>query len=100
MSLGARLGVQTASSAGLGYGLRLWGVRTILLGISLLWAHDDPDAPVVRQAPLVHAADTTAAVVVLKRGELPRPGAKVAVVASAINVVLAVLANVFERPAG
>ena len=63
--------MQTATSPGLGYGLRLFGVRTILLGLSLLRADDDPATPVVRQAPLVHAADTAAAIVVLKRGELP-----------------------------
>jgi hypothetical protein len=92
-ALGGRLGVQTATSAGLGYALRLFGVRTILLGISLLRAGDDARDPVVRQAVLVHAADTAAATVVLKRGELPPAGARLAVAASAINVVLAVLAN-------
>ena len=91
--LGGRLGVQTATSPGLGYALRLFGVRTILLGVSLLRASDDPRDPVVRQAVLIHAADTAAAAVVLKRGELPPAGARVAVAASAINVVLAVLAN-------
>jgi hypothetical protein len=97
--LGGRLGVQTATSPGLGYGLRLFGVRTVLLGIGLLRADDDPNDPVVRQAPLVHGADTAAAVLVLKRGELPSRGAKIAVAASAVNVVLAVLLNVFVRRA-
>jgi len=92
-ALGGRLGVQTATSPGLGYALRLFGVRTILLGVSLLRAGDDRRDPVVRQAVLVHTADTAAATVVLKRGELPPPGARLAVAASAINVVLAVLAN-------
>jgi hypothetical protein len=95
--LGRRLGVQTATSPGLGYALRLFGVRTVLLGVSLLRAGDDPHAPVVREALVVHAADTAAAVVVLKRGELPLAGARVAVAASGINVVLAVLANLFAR---
>ena len=95
--LGGRLGVRTATSPGLGYGLRLFGVRTILLGIGLLRADDDPNDPMVRQAPLIHGADTAAAVVVLKRGELPTRGAKLAVAASAINVVLAVLLNLFVR---
>ena len=92
--LGKRLGVQTATSPGLGYALRLFGVRTILLGIGLLRASDDAPDIFVRQAPLVHAADTTAALVVLKRGELPPAGARIAVAASAINVVLAVLLTV------
>jgi hypothetical protein len=92
-TLGGRLGVDTGTSAGLGYALRLFGVRTILLGISLLRAGDSAADPVVRQAVLVHAADTAAATVVLKRGELPPTGARLAVVASVINVVLAVLTN-------
>lgn len=95
--LAKRLGVHTATSPGLGYALRLLGVRTILLGIGLLRAHDDPHDPFVHQAPLVHAADTTAAVVVLKRSELPPAGGKLAVAASAINVVLAVLLTFFVR---
>ncbi|HJT91999.1 MAG TPA: hypothetical protein VJ777_08655 [Mycobacterium sp.] len=97
--LGGRLGVQTGTSPGLGYGLRLFGVRTILLGVGLLRADDDPHDPLVRQAVLVHGADTAAAVVVLKRGELPSRGAKLAVTASAINVVLAVLLNLLVRRA-
>ena len=95
--LGRRLGVQTATSPGLGYALRLFGVRTVLLGVSLLRAGDDPHDPVVREALLVHPADAAAAVVVLKRGELPLAGARVAVAASAIIVVLAVLANLLTR---
>jgi hypothetical protein len=97
--LGGRLGVQTGTSPGLGYGLRLFGVRTILLGVGLLRADDDPRDPLVRQAVLVHGADTAAAVVVLKRGELPSRGAKLAVAASGINVVLAVLLNLLVRRA-
>ena len=82
-----------------GSGLWVASVRSaeILLGIGLLRADDDPNDPQVRQAPLVHGADTAAAVVVLKRGELPACGAKLALAASGINVVLAVLLNLFVR---
>jgi uncharacterized protein YjeT (DUF2065 family) len=91
--LGRRLGVQTSTSPGLGYGLRLFGVRTVLLGLRLLRAHDQPGTPVVREALVVHTADTAAAAVVLARGELPATGARLAVAASAINIMLAVIAN-------
>lgn len=91
--LGRRLGVATASSPGFGYAFRLFGVRTVLLGVQLLRAPDDPHDPVVREALIVHPADTAAAIAVLKRAELPPSGARTAVAASGINVLLAVLAN-------
>jgi hypothetical protein len=91
--LGRRLGVNTKSSPGFGYAFRLFGVRTVLLGIDLLRAGDGRDDPAVRRALIVHPADTIAATVVLRRGELPAKGARVAIAASALNVVLAVLAN-------
>ena len=91
--LGRRLGVSTATSPGFGYAFRLFGVRTVLLGLDLLRAPDDPADPVVRRTLVVHPADTLAALVVLRRHELPAKGARVAVAASALNTVLAVLAN-------
>lgn len=95
--LGRRLGVSTATSPGFGYAFRLFGVRTVLLGIALLRAGDGRADPVVRQALIVHPADTAAATVVLLRRELPPKGARVAVAASALNVVLSVLANFLPR---
>ena len=68
-------------------------MRTVLLGLDLLRAPDDPSDPVVHRALVIHPADTVAALVVLRRGELPAKGARVAVAASALNTVLAVLAN-------
>ena len=94
--LGKRLGVSTDTSPGFGYAFRLFGVRTVLLGVDLLRAGDGPGDPVVRRALVVHPADTVAALVVLGRHELPAKGARVAVAASALNAGLAVLAN---RPA-
>jgi hypothetical protein len=97
--LGGRLGVETETSPGLGYAFRLFGVRTVLLGVQLLLAPDGRSSAAVREAPLVHAADTAAAVVVMRRQELPPRGAKVAIAVSALNLVLALLANVEPRVA-
>lgn len=91
--LGKRLGVNTRMSPGFGYAFRLFGVRTVLLGIQLWRAPDDPDNPVVREAILVHASDTAAAIAVQRLRELPKAGTRMAIAASAINTVLAVLAN-------
>lgn len=91
--LGARLGVNTSTSPGLGYALRLFGVRTVLLGVQLWRAPTDPSSQVVRDTILIHGADTAAAIIVYKLGELPRPGATIAVAVSAANTVLALLLN-------
>jgi hypothetical protein len=95
--LGSRLGVDTETSPGFGYAFRLFGVRTVLLGVQLLLAPDGRSSAAVREAPLVHGADTAAAVVVMRRQELPPRGAKVAIVVSALNLVLALLANLEPR---
>jgi hypothetical protein len=74
-------------------------VRTVLLGVQLLLAPDGRSSTAVREAPLVHAADTAAAVVVMRRQELPPRGAKVAIAVSALNLLLALLANLEPRTA-
>lgn len=95
--LGRRLGVSTRTSPGFGYAFRLFGVRTLLLGIQLWWAPDDPSDPVVRGTIAVHASDTAAAVVVYRLKELPPAGAVMAIGASALNTVLALLTNWWLR---
>jgi uncharacterized membrane protein len=91
--LGKRLGVSTHTSPGFGYAFRLFGVRTLLLGISLWRAPNDPDNPVIRQTIIVHASDTAAAIVVYKLQELPRRAAITTIVISAVNTVLALVLN-------
>lgn len=91
--LGKRLQANTKTSPGFGYAFRLFGVRTVLLGVQLWRAPDDPNNHVVREALLVHASDTVAATVVYRRGELPKKGALMAITASAINTVLALIMN-------
>jgi hypothetical protein len=91
--LAGRLGVSTKTSPGLGYAFRLFGVRTVLLGVQLWRAPADPTNAVVRTAVLVHGADTAAAIVVLKLAELPRRSAMITVAISATNTALALLLN-------
>lgn len=89
--LAGRLGVGLATSPGLGYAFRLFGVRTILLGVELWRAPLEPGNPVIRQALLVHAADTAAATVVYRRHELPPRAARTTIAISAVNTVLAIV---------
>jgi hypothetical protein len=95
--LGSRLGVRTATSPGLGYAFRLFGVRTVLLGVQLWVAPNDPKNPVIKQAIIIHASDTAAAIAVLKLNELPRRGAIMAIAISAVNTVLALILNLRVR---
>ncbi len=78
------------------YPARMFGIRTLLLGLDLLTLRpDDASARrVSRQAVLIHATDTAAAVYAGARGELPRRAAKVTVTISAVNTVLAVVSLV------
>ncbi|HEY5785956.1 MAG TPA: hypothetical protein VIT41_13165 [Microlunatus sp.] len=91
--VGGRLGVSTVTSPGLGYAFRLFGVRTVLIGIQLWRTPAVAGNHVIRETMLIHGADTAAALVVYKMGELPRKGAMLAVGISAVNTALAVLLN-------
>jgi hypothetical protein len=91
--VGGRLGVSTTTSPGLGYAFRLFGVRTVLIGIQLWRTPPTAGNPVIHETILIHGADTAAALVVYKMGELPRKGAMLAIGISAVNTGLAVLLN-------
>ena len=88
-----RLGGDPATSATATYALRMFGVRTVILGVDLL----RPDGPVrdhaVETAPIVHASDTVAAALLGIRGKVPRRAAIMTVAISACNTVLALIAR-------
>jgi hypothetical protein len=90
-ALAGRLGA--AESAGpMGYPFRMFGIRTILIGLDLLSSDRTVRRHAVREAVWVHASDTVSAVVTGVTGGLPRKGAVAATAISAINTGLAVLA--------
>ena len=78
------------------YPFRMFGIRTILIGVDLLSHDPEVRRNAVRQAPLVHASDTISAWAAGKLGALPPKAAKTATTISAVNLVLALLAN--RRP--
>ena len=80
------------------YGLRMFGVRTVVLGADLLLTRGEVQQRARTEAVVIHAADTVSAVVGGLRGDLPRKSAIVAVAISATNTVLAVVARVFAPP--
>jgi hypothetical protein len=89
--LARRLDVEAASGP-MAYPFRMFGIRTILIGLDLLSGDPAVRQHAVRSAVLVHASDTISAFVTGVTGGLPRKGAVAATAISAINTGLAVLA--------
>jgi hypothetical protein len=88
-----RLGVDPKAQAATAYGLRMFGIRTILIGADLLRDRPEARAEALRAAPLIHASDVVSAVTAGLRGDLPRRGALLATLISSVNVALAVVAQ-------
>lgn len=78
------------------YAFRLFGIRTILIGLDLL--RPERAARSAQEGVLIHASDTVTAASLALSGAMPRRTGIVTTAISAANVVLAVLA-VGHRPA-
>lgn len=92
-----RLGIDPATQPAMRYPLRMFGIRTVLIGADLL-ADDDPRRQHAELlAPVVHGSDTVAAFLARRRGDLPAPAGTMATAISAVNLVLA-LVNLAVRP--
>jgi hypothetical protein len=74
------------------YGLRLFGVRTVVIGADLLTLRDDDLERSLRQAVVIHASDTLTSLALAKAGRLPRRASVVLPLISAVNTGLAVAA--------
>ena len=72
------------------YAFRLFGVRTILIGLDLL--HPARAQRAAREGVLIHASDTVTAASLAISGAVPRKTGLVTTAISAANVALAVLA--------
>lgn len=75
------------------YALRLFGVRTVILGVELLFLRGPRLRWAVRVAPIIHASDTASAAVAGIRGQISQRAAVLTVLISAVNTVLALLAQ-------
>ncbi|HEY5058410.1 MAG TPA: hypothetical protein VII51_05280 [Gaiellaceae bacterium] len=87
--LAERLGADPAENPALLYALRMFGVRTVVMGRDLF--RGEPHA--VQAAPLVHASDTVAAMLAAASGKLPRKAGVAIVAISALNTALALAAR-------
>jgi hypothetical protein len=91
-TLARGLGVDPEANRAALYALRLFGVRTVLIGIQLLLRDGGVRAHSLRVAPAIHALDATAALIAGQRGQLPRRSATTAAIISTVNTVLAIVA--------
>jgi hypothetical protein len=87
-----RLGVDTTKDRSGNYPFRMFGIRTILIGLDLLLLSGDDLRRAEKLAVLIHATDTLSAAVTTVRGDLPRRQGLVATGISAVNTGLAVVA--------
>jgi len=80
------------------YAFRMFGIRTVVLGLDLLTLTGAAQERARTQAVLIHATDTASALVGGLRGDVPRRVARTTVAISAVNTVLAVVAKASYRP--
>ena len=91
-TLARRLGVDPNANPAALYALRLFGVRTVLIGAQLLLRDGGMRAHSLRVAPAIHALDASAALIAGERGQLPQRAATTAAIISTVNTVLAIVA--------
>ncbi|HEX6518913.1 MAG TPA: hypothetical protein VF070_02715 [Streptosporangiaceae bacterium] len=92
-----RFGENPGEDAAAVYGLRLFGVRTVLIGADLITQHGKPLEHTINQAVLIHASDTlTAATLGTSRRLRPAMAAPIIAI-SALNTALAFAAWVYIR---
>src|SRR5919112_6429663 len=88
-----RLGVDPEANLAAHYALRMFGVRTVLIGAQLLLRNGGLRAHSLRVAPVIHVLDAAAAMIAGAQGQLPRRAATTAALISTVNTVLAVVAQ-------
>jgi hypothetical protein len=88
-----KAGVDPETNASALYVLRLFGIRTVLLGADLLARDPASRARALRAAPLVHVSDVVAAALAGAGRQVPAKAARTAVLVSTVNVALALIAR-------
>ena len=79
------------------YGLRLCGIRTILIGADLIRLHGRDLDHALRVAPLIHASDTATVLTLQRNKQLSPERARPLLLISGLNTVLAVTAYLAAR---
>ena len=92
-----RFGEEPDKDAAAIYGLRLFGVRTVLIGADLITQQGQPLQHTIRQAVVIHASDTVTAATLGTSGRLRPQMAVPITLISALNTALAVAAWLASR---
>ena len=82
------------------YGLRLFGIRTILIGLDLITLRGVELGRSLRVAPLIHASDTATVLLLGWRKQLPAATTRPLALISGLNTVLATTAALGSRRSG
>jgi hypothetical protein len=94
----SRFGDSTPSAnAAAIYGLRLFGIRTVLIGADLLRLHGRDLDRALRAAPIIHASDTATVLTLQRTRQLSPERARPLALISGLNTVLAVTAYLASR---
>ena len=95
-----RLDIDPAAQPGMRYPLRMFGIRTVLIGADLLAENGRRREHAERVAPVVHGSDTVSAFLAWRRGDLPGRAGAMATAISAVNLALSLgnLAAQRRRP--
>lgn len=89
----ARLGRETDADGAAVHVLRMFGIRTVLIGLDLLSRDPAVRRHALRFVVLIHASDAASAAASGLSRQLPARAAKVAMAVSAVNVLLALIAS-------
>ena len=87
------LGLDQETNAAMAYPLRMFGVRTLILGLDLLLPDTAIRAHAQRMAVFIHGTDTITALIARFSGQLPARQGTITVIISSTNFVLSLLAR-------
>jgi hypothetical protein len=96
--LAKRLDADPEANGAVIYALRLFGVRTIVIGAELLVLRGEQLDRSLRKGVVIHASDTVAAAAAGARGYLPPRTAALTTLISTVNTGLAIAARGRRRP--
>jgi hypothetical protein len=88
-----RLGADPQADRSGVYPFRMFGIRTVLIGVDLLTLRGEERRRATRLAVLIHATDTVSAAIAGLKGHLSPRAATVTTLISSGNTALAILAT-------
>ena len=79
------------------YGLRLFGIRTVFIGVDMFRLHGRDLDRALKAAPIIHASDTATVFALQSNKQLSPERARPLLLISGVNTVLAVIAYLASR---